>query len=217
MHKPFLKRAATLPLVAAMVLPLAACQVGPVNRSMDSVHQPVVSRSDYVFNVYPTPGGDLPASERERLDGWFASINLGYGDRVSADGDSSHAASAKESISRLLGNYGLLLSDAAPVTSGSVPGGSIRIVVSRSVATVPGCPDWRSKQESDLIGGTSSNYGCAINGNLAGMVANPQDLVLGQPGAISRAPTAATKAIKTYQDKANTGAGDLKTLTAGGN
>ena len=56
-----------------------------------------------------------------------------------------------------------------------------------------------------------------MNGNLAAMVANPQDLVLGQPGAVSRAPTAATKAIKTYQDKASTGAGDLKTLSGGGN
>src|SRR3546814_5842740 len=69
---------------------------------------------------------------------------------------------------------------------------------------------------SDLNGGTSSNYGCAVNSNLAAMVANPQDLVLGQPGAVSRAPTEATKAIKTYQDKANTGAGGLKDLTAEG-
>ncbi|MBB4642126.1 CpaD family pilus assembly protein [Rhizorhapis suberifaciens] len=214
MYKPLLKRAAALPLLAVFILPMAACQA-PINRGMDSVHQPVVSRSDYVFDVYPTPGGDLPASERERLDGWFTSIDLTYGDRVSIDGESSTAARA--SVSQLLGNYGLLLSDTAPATAGSVPGGAIRVIVSRSTASVPGCPDWRSTQEGDLIGGTSSNYGCATNGNLAAMIANPQDLVLGQPGAISRAPTAATKAIKTYQDKASTGAGDLKTLTGGSN
>src|SRR3546814_17194182 len=79
---------------------------------------------------------------------------------------------------RSLGNYGMLLSDVAPVTAGSVPGGTVRIVVSRSVASVPGCPDWRDTQEADLNGGTSSNYGCAVNSNLAAMVANPQDLVL---------------------------------------
>lgn len=215
MNKPLLKRASTLPLLAAFILPLAACQSGPVNRGMDSVHQPVVSRSDYVFDVYPTPGGDLPASEQERLDGWFTSIDLAYGDRISIDGEDNMAARA--SVSQLLGNYGLLLSDTAPATAGSVPGGALRVVVSRSAASVPNCPDWRSTQEGDLIGGTSSNYGCATNSNLAAMVANPQDLVLGQPGAVSRAPTAATKAIKTYQDKASTGAGDLKTLSGGVN
>src|SRR3546814_2711319 len=95
----------------------------------------------------------------------------------------------------------MLLSDVAPVTAGSVPGGTVRIVVSRSVASVPGCPDWRDTQEADLNGGTSSNYGCAVNSNLAAMVANPQDLVLGQPGAVSRAPTEATKAIKTRSEE----------------
>lgn len=215
MHKPLLKRASTLPLLAVFILPLAACQGGPVNRGLDSVHQPVVSRSDYVFDVYPTPGGDLPTSERERLDGWFASIDLAYGDRISIDGEDNMRARA--SVSQLLGNYGLLLSDTPSATAGSVPGGALRVVVSRSAASVPNCPDWRSTQEGDIIGGTSSNYGCATNSNLAAMVANPQDLVLGQPGAISRAPTAATKAIKTYQDKASTGAGDLKTLSGGVN
>lgn len=213
MHKSF-KRRSALPLLALLALPLAACQSGPVNRSMDSVHQPVVSRTDYVFDVYPTAGGDLPASEMGRLDGWFASISLGYGDRVAIDGEGSRA---KDSIADILGNYGLLLSDMAPATAGTVPGGAVRVVVTRSVASVPGCPDWSSTQESDIVHGTHTNFGCATNGNLAAMVANPQDLVLGQPGAVTRAPTAATKAIKTYQDKANTGAGDLKTLSGGGN
>lgn len=214
MHTLLAKRAIAMPLLAAVVLPLAACQAGPVNRSLDSVHQPVVSRADYVFDVYPTSGGKLPADERDRLQGWFASIGLGYGDRVSLDG--ALAGSASDSIAELLGDHGLLLSDMAPATAGSVPGGAVRVVVSRSVASVPGCPDWSTTQEADLSRGTSSNFGCAVNSNLAAMVANPQDLVLGQPGAVSRAPTAATKAIKTYQEKANTGAGDLKDLTGGG-
>ena len=216
MHRSFNMRA--LPLLALLALPLAACQTGPVNRSMDSVHQPVVSRTDYVFDVYPTPGGNLPASEMERLSGWFASLDLGYGDRISIDGEGSFAgAPVKDSVAEVLSDHGLLLSDLAPATAGTVPGGAVRVVVSRSVASVPGCPDWSSTQESDLVGGTHTNFGCATNSNLGAMVANPQDLVLGQPGAVSRAPTAATKAIKTYQDKANTGAGDLKTLSGGGN
>ena len=120
MHRSSKMRA--LPLLALLVLPLAACQTGPVNRSMDSVHQPVVSRTDYVFDVYPTPGGNLPTSEMDRLSGWFASIDLGYGDRVSIDRDGSMAAaSAKDGVVELLNGYGLLLSDVAPATAGTVP------------------------------------------------------------------------------------------------
>lgn len=215
MHRSLKSRIA-LPLMAALVLPLAACQsAGEINRSMDSVHQPVVSRTDYVFDLQPNSAGELPPYEMGRLDGWFSSIGLGYGDRVAID-DPYGNPGVRHSVAQMLGRYGLLLADTAPATAGAGQAGTVRVIVSRSTASVPGCPDWRSTQESNPTGTTSSNYGCAINSNLAAMVANPQDLVLGQPGAVSTAPTTATRAIKTYQEKAPTGAGDLKTLTAGG-
>lgn len=217
MHSSLNMRSFALPLLAVLALPLAACQsAGEINRSMDSVHQPVVSRTDFVYDVRPSSDGDLSAVEMERLNGWFSSIGLAYGDRVAID-DPYTSPSARARVSQLLGEYGLLLSDGAPATASAVPPGSIRVIVSRSIASVPGCPDWRSTQEANPTGTTSANYGCAVNSNLAAMIANPQDLVLGQPGAISAAPTTGTKAIKTYQDKASTGAGDLKTLSAGGN
>lgn len=210
-------RIAALPLLATLALPLAACQsAGEINRSMDSVHQPVVSRTDFVYDMRPSGDGDLSAVEMERLNGWFSSIGLSYGDRVSLD-DAYASPSVHARVAQLLGEYGLLLSDGAPTTASAVPPGSVRVVVSRSIASVPGCPDWRSTQEANPTGTTSSNFGCAINSNIAAMVANPQDLVLGQPGSVSAAPTTGTKAIKTYQEKAPTGAGDLKTLNGGSN
>src|SRR3546814_5112805 len=169
MSQSFKMRAA-LPLLAALALPLGACQTGAENRSMDSVHQPVVSRTDYVFDVRPNASGELSSGEMERLDGWFSSIGLAYGDRVSIDNPDSYAnAGVRDDVARLLGNYGMLLSDVAPVTAGSVPGGTVRIVVSRSVARVPGCPDWRATPEADLTGGTSSNYGCAVHTHRAAL------------------------------------------------
>src|SRR3546814_2351265 len=71
MSQSFKMRAA-LPLLAALALPLGACQTGAENRSMDSVHQPVVSRTDYVFDVRPNASGELSSGEMERLDGWFS-------------------------------------------------------------------------------------------------------------------------------------------------
>src|SRR3546814_15958470 len=123
----------------------------------------------------------------ERRNGWFSSIGLAYGDRVSIDNPDSYAnAGVRDDVARLLGNYGMLLSDAAPVTAGSLPGGTVRIVVSRSVASVPGCPAWRDTQAAVLNGGTSSNYGFGVQSKLAAMLANPQALVQGQPGERKR-------------------------------
>ena len=52
---------------------------------------------------------------------------------------------------------------------------------------------------------TTSNFGCAVNSNLAQMVANPQDLITGQSGSTVRDARNVTKAIKTYRDLAPTG------------
>src|SRR3546814_5953833 len=74
---------------------------------------------------------------------------------------------------------GLLLSRDAPVTTGAVPEGYLRVVVTRASASVPGCPNWDSKSSLNPVNATSSNYGCATNGNLAAMVADPNDLIKG--------------------------------------
>ena len=56
------------------------------------------------------------------------------------------------------------------------------------------------------LGGT---FTVAVNGNLAAMVANPEDLISGQQGTGQTVVTTSTKAIRSYREKAPTGAGDL--------
>jgi len=104
----------------------------------------------------------------------------------------------------------LLIDAAAPVTSGEIAPGKVRVVVSRTSANVPSCPDWSDKAGNDLNSNTMSNYGCAINSNLAAMVANPEDLVYGQRATGANDASTASKAIKTYRDRPSTGAGTLK-------
>ena len=60
-------------LAGAMCLPLAACNAPSAdsNRSLESIHQPVVQRTSYVFDVSTLPGGGLPVSEQRRLAGWL--------------------------------------------------------------------------------------------------------------------------------------------------
>lgn len=203
---------AKLLIPAVVALTLGACNTGTAisNRSLESVHQPVVSQQAYTLDVR-LAGGDLPPSEQGRLAGWLDALDVGYGDRVAIDDGASYdAASGRATITRILAARGLLLSQGAPLTAGVVEPGSVRVVVSRSVASVPSCPDMSTRYSSNPTNSTSSNYGCATNSNLAAMVADPQDLIKGQAGALTD-PKTATKAIGVYRDAEPTGTQGLKT------
>ncbi|WP_257540366.1 CpaD family pilus assembly protein [Sphingobium sp. CFD-1] len=207
-----------LGFLALMALPVTV-DARESNRSVDSVHQPVVSHAAYTFDVQGGMDGGLTASEARRLDDWFASIGLGYGDRVSLAGDPAYTNPAlRESIANAVGRHGLLIDEDGSAVAGDAPEGSVRLIVRRAMASVPGCPDWRSRTEVDMNLGTSSNFGCGVNSNIATMVANPDDLVRGQGGDSSLRTATSNRAISTYRDKAPTGSGDLKQLSAtGGN
>ena len=172
------------------------------NRSLDSVNQPVVQRTDYALDLSGSPEGLAPA-EHGRLRGWFESLGLGYGDRVWVD-EPGHSRSRLD-IARVAAEFGLLLSEGAPVTAGAVQPGAVRVIVSRSDASVPGCPNWERQGPSQ----TSAGYGCAVNSNWAAMVADPSDLVLGQSGSGNGNAATAAKAIKVYRDTAPTGSSGL--------
>ena len=200
---------APLPLLG-LALALAGC--GPVTRGVESVNQPVVSRTDYVIDLGQGGYDGLRPGESTRLGQWFDSLKLGYGDRVAID-DPAHAGggAAREVIAATVARYGLLLTDPAPVTEGPVAGGTVRVVVSRSLASVPNCPNWRDSTTPDFTSSTMSNYGCANNANLAAMVANPEDLVRGvDEGTAGVDPRASQRALKAYRDQPTTGTGALK-------
>lgn len=186
------------------------------NPSIYSVHQPVVQRTDFVLDLQTDARG-LPAGEAERLRGWFDSIGLRYGDTVTVD-DSGYGATATADVARVVGDYGLLLTEEpAPVTAGAVPAGALRVVASRSIATVEGCPNWPAEDNGVMPPqGTSANYGCASASNLAAMIANPQDLVEGRNPSGRGSAAVAGRAIRTYREMQPTGRQALPATTTGG-
>ena len=203
-----LKRTILLASALAPALLLGACG-GTLNRGVDSVHQPVVTRTDYTFDV-TTNGNRLAAGEEHRLAGWMASLRLGYGDRVAIDDPNPYDGGIRDEVSSEIAHYGLLLSDDTPVTGSAIAPGTARIIVSRMKASVPGCPDFSRVSHPEFESNTSSNQGCAINSNLAAMIANPADLVRGQPGAETNDTAVSTRAIGTFRKATPTGAGGLK-------
>lgn len=205
----------TLLVLALPATLLAGCDD---YRGLESAHQPVVSRADYSFDL-ATAGYGLAAGENARLAGWLASMRVGYGDTIAID-DPAGAAGARDQIAAQAADRGLLIADTAPVTTGPVAPGTIRVVVSRATARVPDCPNFVGEDGAtpNFTGRTSANYGCGINSTLAAMTANPVDLVRGQPGSNTLGPATAVKAIDAYRKAAPSGGGgqNLKSESAGG-
>lgn len=202
----------TKPAVTALALTLglslAGCASQPTNRSLDSIKQPVVERSNFSFDVDAGSGG-LSISEQQRLNEWFKAMDLGYGDRISID-DPLTSTATREKIAEIAARYGILVSEGAPVTEGTVMPGRARIVVTRAKASVPGCPDWGDRAAHNYNNATNDGFGCAVNGNLAAMVADPEHLIHGAKGNGETLIMTSNKAIASYRAQAPTGEDGLK-------
>jgi pilus assembly protein CpaD len=198
-------------LVAAAALSGCAYHPGPAPEAgLNAVNVPVLSRSDYVFDA-AAPGGSLPPSEAARLDSWFSGMDLRYGDNVYVDAG-SYSESARAEVGMIAGKYGLLVSPGAPVTAGAVPDGSVRVVVSRTVASVPNCPNWDRPSQPNYNNLSMPGFGCSVNGALAAMVANPEDLFHGREGSGVLDAATAAKAVNVYRTQPATGTGGLKEI-----
>jgi pilus assembly protein CpaD len=199
-----LASAFTLSLTAA----LSGCGGMPSNRSLESTHQAVVTVSNYTLDVASGPGG-MSVPEQRRLSGWFEAMDLKYGDRIYVD-DPMKSPATRGAVEAVAGRYGMLVGGEAPVTPGDLSPGTVRVIVTRSSATVPGCPDWSNNSDTNLGNGTNANYGCAVNSNLAAMVADPSHLVHGASSDGTTVVMSGTKAIDSYRATPPSGEKGLK-------
>ena len=203
-----MNRKTTSAMALSLALGLGACVGGvPTNDTLYSTKQAVVERTHYTFDVQ-TNGDSLPVSEQQRLLAWFDSMDLRYGDKIAVE-DPGYGEGVRDNVAQLAERYGLLLTDGAPPTEGYISPGQARVVISRTLASVPGCPDWSAKSDANYNNATYPNYGCATNANMAAMVANPEDLVTGQEGTGETVILSSNKAIASYRDREPTGAGGL--------
>jgi pilus assembly protein CpaD len=191
-------------IALSLSVSLAACGGhATANRSLNSVHQPIVQTSTYALDLAAGSGG-LPLPEQRRLAGWFEAMKIGYGDRITVDAPGISDA-VRADVAALAGQHGMLLSEAAPATTGGLAAGTVRVTVTRSSAHVAGCASWNDKPGS----ATSASYGCATNSNLAAMVADPRHLLEGATDTGGTVVLTASKAIKTYREQPTTGAAGL--------
>ena len=198
--------------ILLVAIGLAGCGHKPYDmpeRGVESVNVPVVTRSDYVFDA-AAPDGSLAPYEASRLNAWFAGLDLGYGDTIYVDGP--FAEGARSDVAQIAGNYGLMVANGAPVTAGAVGPGTVRVIVSRTRASVPGCPNWSVPSQPNSQNRMMSNFGCAVNSNIAAMVADPQDLVHGREGTSVGDALTSAKAVGAYRRAEPTGKQGLQNV-----
>jgi pilus assembly protein CpaD len=210
MHNHSIKARLGAAVALSLGVTLAGCGGGTVDasRGLSSVNQPVVERTNYTLDLQTGSGG-LPIPEQRKLVEWFEAMNLRYGDRIALD-DPLGSAATREAVAEIAARSGLLLSDVAPVTEGFVDPGRVRIIVTRSTASVPGCPDWSHRAATNYANKSWSGFGCATNSNLAAMVADPEHLLHGATGTGETVVMSSSKAIDTYRKKPATGAQELQ-------
>ena len=204
-------------LALSIGLALSGCGGIATNRSMypTAEHMPVVEKVNYTLDV-STGGSGLAYGEQRRLGDWFETMGVKYGDKVFLD-DPTHDPSTRSAVEALASRYGATLGEEAPVTEGYIRAGAARVVIARSKASVKGCPDWSSRNDFNPNNGTSSNYGCAVNTNLAAMVADPEDLLRGADTQGNTVVMSSSKAIDSYRKQAPTGSEGISSTSSKGN
>jgi pilus assembly protein CpaD len=200
-----------LVLIALSCSALAACNTPDMpDRGVAPVNVPVVTSADYVFDA-ATANGALVPGQAERLDGWFQGLGLGYGDSIYVDGP--YADIARSQVAEIAGRYGMLVSAGAPVTTGAIQPGAVRVVVSRRRAEVPNCPNWSVPSQPNYSNRTMANFGCGVNTNLAAQIANPEDLLHGREGTGIGDATVASRAVQFYRTNPQTGTQGLQSIS----
>ncbi len=198
-------------IAVALAILLAGCGAPGANPSLYSVRQPVVERTIHTLEL-TLVDGELPPGERGRLASWFATLGLGYSDRLLVAGTPRVAAE----VGAIAAAQGALASNATLVSAIDVEPGKLRVSVQRSRAQVPNCPDWSANSAANLDNSTSPGFGCSVNGNLAAMVADPEHLLAGSQAVGETVVMSASKAIASYRAIEPTGSDGLSNVSSQG-
>jgi pilus assembly protein CpaD len=147
------------------------------------------------------PGtASLAAADAAHLRQLAADGAISPADRVTiaAAGPPRLAAQRVASVAAVLLNYGII-GIAEPLAQ--LPPERAVIEVSRTLVTLPPCPNWSKPSGTDFGNQPSSNFGCATETNLGLMIAYPSDLAGGLPVGSSAGFPAAAAVNRYLNDK----------------
>jgi pilus assembly protein CpaD len=183
-------------MVVALALLVSAC--APVTTYTDDEAPKRLKLDNAVTQVelHFAPGtASLSPADAARLNHLAATGGIAAADRVTiAAAGSPHLAQERVgAVSVLLQRYGVV----AVATSDDVPANRAVIVATRTLVTLPPCPNWSRPSQPNYANQPTSNFGCATETNLGMMVANPTDLAGGLPAG-GKAGLPAAAAVNRY-------------------
>jgi pilus assembly protein CpaD len=178
------------PLFAVAFVALAACR--PAATEWTESEAPKRLRLDNAsasVNLrFAAGSAHLLAADAARLRSMVATGAIHSSDRVlvAAGGGLALAQARRDAISAMLLPYDIVTSPSALT---GVAANHAVIEVGRYLVTTPPCPNWSKAPGTDFTNSFPSNWACATQVNLGQMVANPSDLVIGQPLSPALGPT----------------------------
>lgn len=141
----------------------------------------------------------MNGQEATKLAGFLRDQNVGYGDQILLlPGSSALAQRRQDAIATVFARSGLRVTRDIQIEGVSLPADEVRVVVGRYVVTPPPCPNWSKKPDEDFSNTQGGNFGCSTATNLGLMVANPGDLLMGQPTSPADGDLAAGR-IEAYR------------------
>jgi pilus assembly protein CpaD len=176
-------------LFIAMSSTLAACSNGEL--ALDDKFVPATHYDMYPIEVTRGPvkmqissqHGALQPSQINAISGFARSASNSGASKIAVLRPSGGGASGK--VARQ--TYQLLVqSGISPgmITQKTYPGpakGPVQLSYIRSVAVTKECGDWSSDMANTSSNESYTNYGCAVQNNIAAMVVNPDDFVTPRP------------------------------------
>jgi pilus assembly protein CpaD len=124
----------------------------------------------------------MSAPEAARLAAFMRDREVGYGDQILLmPGEGRLAQRRQDAVASAFARAGLRVLRDVRIEQVAVPANELRVVVGRHVVTPPTCPNWSKRPDEDFSNTQSSHIGCATATNLGLMIANPSDLLAGQP------------------------------------
>jgi pilus assembly protein CpaD len=199
-----------LPLLVAAALMTSGCTPQPARWS--AAESPKTNKIDFVTNAHKVAfargAATASTAQAKSLSDFIHDVGLTYGDQVTVDAGPHAGSSAGDrlaarrlaAVTAMLRKMNVRTTVATrPTVDGAMTRDGVIVTVGRYVVTPPACPD-RSKIDTDDFANTeASNYGCATATNLGLMVANPADLLHGEPAGAADG-TFAARGVEEYRN-----------------
>lgn len=189
-------------VAASLALSLGAC-VAPLAQytsSSSELKRNEVSMVRLKHTVNFDSGTALGATEQAAIEDFLAVNQVGYGDVFSLDlgdvGDPNVLADKWYAVHEYLRTRGIHLEAEAPITGAAPTNGSGVLIVERYIVSTPVCERFADGPDPNWGNAPAPWFGCTTTAMLGLMIADPADLIYGNPDA----PPDAEKAAKTIRE-----------------